>query len=48
MHSGEACQVFKYVDMSGQGVALMPAAQLVETDWSLPRWNATRTATRKS
>ncbi len=29
--------MFRYVDMSGQGVALMPAAQLVETDWSLPR-----------
>jgi quercetin dioxygenase-like cupin family protein len=28
--------VFKYVDMSEQGVRLMPAAELVETDWSLP------------
>jgi quercetin dioxygenase-like cupin family protein len=29
--------MFKYVDMSDQSVALMPAAQLVQTDWSLPR-----------
>lgn len=29
--------MFKYVDMSDQGVQLMKAAQLVETDWSLPR-----------
>jgi len=29
--------MFEYVDMSDQQVALMPAAKLVETDWSLPR-----------
>lgn len=29
--------MFQYLDMSDQGVRLMSAAELVETDWSLPR-----------
>lgn len=29
--------MFEYLDVRSEGVQLMPAAKLVETDWSLPR-----------